>query len=360
MAESTDLIVVEELNPIEVYTPDGIKKVLETIKTKVMAHVPDVKTAIGRKNIASLAYKVARSKTLLDDMGAALVEKQKKEIKEKDVLRKEVRDTLDELKIKARQPLTDFEDAEEKRMVALAKQEETRVNSIRDRIEFIRNVPNQIALSTTAERILEILKDVTDYGVPEEVYQEFIEIAKAAYAETVIKIEQALSARVKFESEEAERKAESERLAKERAELDRIRAEEDAKRKDEEARLQVERDKLEDERRKIEDARREQEHREAVAKAEKEATERATREAKEKAEREAREKAEAETKAKAEAERQESLRPEKEKLRKYADSLITLPQPQGDFSLGAETILTEALKRVNSIYNYIIKASKEL
>ena len=269
-----------------------------------------------------------------------------------------------------------------------AKAEEARVFSIRERIDFIRSAPNHITLSTTADRIREILKDLIDYGTPEEVYQEFIETAKSVYAETVIKIEQALSARVKFEAEEAERKAESERLAKERAELDRIRAEEDAKRKAEEARLRkerevieaqqraerekidverraeearmkAERDKLEAERRKIEDARREQEHREAVAKAEKEAAERAVKEAKERAEREAKEKAAADERAKAEADRQEALKPDKEKLQTWAASLLSVSVNEPN-SLEAKAIVVEARKRILAVNRYIIKAAQEL
>ena len=239
------------------------------------------------------------------------------------------------------------------------KAEEARVFSIRERIDFIRSAPNHITLSTTAYRIREILKDVTDYGVPEEVYQEFIETAKSVYAETVIKIEQALSARVKFEADEVERKTESERIAKERAELDRIRAEEDFKRKAEEARMKAERDKLEADRREVDNAKREQEHREAIAKAEKEAAERAVREAKEKAEREARDKAESEAIAKAEAERQEALKPDKERLIAFAKDIISIRDPA--LKAGAAYgIAAEARRRLTAVSNYIIKAAQEL
>ena len=161
----------------------------------------------------------------------------------------------------------------------------------------------------------------------------------------------------------AERKAREEeaaKLASERAELDRIRAEEAKKRAEEEAKLRAEREKIEAERRAVEDARREQEHREALERAKKEAAERAIIEAKERAEREARERAEVEAQAKKEAERQERLKPDKEKLKAFADSLITLKQPEGDMSADAQWILSEALKKIQATYKYIIKASKEL
>jgi septal ring factor EnvC (AmiA/AmiB activator) len=161
---------------------------------------------------------------------------------------------------------------------------------------------------------------------------------------------------------EAERKAreeESARLVVERAEIERIRAEEDTKRKSEEARLKKEREAIEAERRKVEDDRREQEHREAIARAEKEAAERAVIEAKEKAEREAREKAEAEAKAKAEADRQEALRPDKEKLVSYAARIMAATDPalQSD---EAKLIYSEAYKKLLAVNRYIIKAAQDL
>ena len=181
----------------------------------------------------------------------------------------------------------------------------------------------------------------------------------------------------RLEAERKSREEESKRIASERAELERIRAEENAKRKEqeailraerealeakrreEEARARAERESIEAERRKVEDARREQEHREAVAKAEKEAAERSIRESKERAEREAREKAEAEAAAKAEAERQDRLRPDREKLQVWAASLLDVSCTTPE-SPEAKAIVTEARKRLVSLNRYIVNAAQEL
>lgn len=98
-----------------------------------MSFVPDITTAKGRKEIASLAYKVAQTKTYLDGLGKDLVAELKEIPKLIDANRKTVRDRLDELKAKARQPLTDYEEeqarikAEEAKAAAeaLAKQIES-------------------------------------------------------------------------------------------------------------------------------------------------------------------------------------------------------------------------------------------
>ena len=57
-----------------------------------------------------LAYKVAQTKTYLDGLGKDLVAELKEIPKLIDANRKTVRDRLDELKAKARQPLTDYEE----------------------------------------------------------------------------------------------------------------------------------------------------------------------------------------------------------------------------------------------------------
>ena len=63
-----------------------------------------------------MAYKVARSKTTLDDIGKELVAGWKDQAKEVDANRKLARETLDALKIKVRKPLTDWEEKEAKRI----------------------------------------------------------------------------------------------------------------------------------------------------------------------------------------------------------------------------------------------------
>ena len=74
MTENT-LIIAEPITAITVYqTEGGVDAILSKIKAEVKSIVFEVSTAAGRKEVASLAYKIARTKTLLDDQGKALVE----------------------------------------------------------------------------------------------------------------------------------------------------------------------------------------------------------------------------------------------------------------------------------------------
>ncbi len=70
MSEVTDLVVIEKANAMTVFqSADQIEEILQKVEREVMSFVPDITTAKGRKEIASLAYKVAQTKTYLDGLG---------------------------------------------------------------------------------------------------------------------------------------------------------------------------------------------------------------------------------------------------------------------------------------------------
>ena len=103
------LIVAETLDAVALYTEGGMNIILTEIEAKVKAFKPDVSTEESRKEITSFAYKIARSKTLLDDLGKELVSEKKKEVKKVDAVRKEARDFCDNLKAGVRKPLDEWE-----------------------------------------------------------------------------------------------------------------------------------------------------------------------------------------------------------------------------------------------------------
>ena len=95
--------------------PAGLDPYLAQIKAEIDSFVPDVSTKKGRDAIASIAHKVARSKTALDNIGKELVAELKDVPKKIDAERKRMRDTLDTWKDDVRRPLTEWEEAEESR-----------------------------------------------------------------------------------------------------------------------------------------------------------------------------------------------------------------------------------------------------
>ena len=234
MSEITDLVVIEPVNALAVFkSADQIEDILQKVEREVMSFVPDVTTAKGRKEIASLAYKVAQTKTYLDGLGKDLVAELKEIPKLIDSNRKTVRDRLDELKEKARQPLTDYE-AEQERI----KQEEN-----------ARLAAEALAKQVEADHEIALLMDREFDRQREEARIKAEQEQRER--EEKLKCEAAEAARV-----EAEQKAQEEREAAARRELElkmqaeqaeraRIEAEQRAEREKKEAADRAEREKQE-------------------------------------------------------------------------------------------------------------------
>jgi hypothetical protein len=109
---TTTSIIPHEPAAIQLLFQNGgtaIDPLIERIEAEVRSHVADLTTKKGRDAIASLAFKVSKSKTALDTAGKALTETQKAEIKVVDDARKKIRDRFDALRDEARKPLTDWE-----------------------------------------------------------------------------------------------------------------------------------------------------------------------------------------------------------------------------------------------------------
>ena len=118
MSEIMDLVVIEKKNAMAVFTNnDQLDPLIEAIEKEARSLVPDVTTKKGRDAIASMAHKVARSKTYIDSAGKDLVAELKALPKQIDESRRVVRERLDALKDEVRRPLPEWE-AEQERIKA--------------------------------------------------------------------------------------------------------------------------------------------------------------------------------------------------------------------------------------------------
>lgn len=115
---ANELVVIEKSKALDVFkSSNSVEDIISKIESEVNSFVNDVNTDKGRKEIKSLAYRVAQSKTYLDGLGKDLVSELKEIPKLIDANRKTVRDRLDTLRDKVRQPLTEWE-AEQDRIKA--------------------------------------------------------------------------------------------------------------------------------------------------------------------------------------------------------------------------------------------------
>jgi hypothetical protein len=275
------LEIIEQKSAVEIFS-GGIRPILDRIKDEVKSVVTDPSTEKGRKEIASLAHKVARSKTTLDAMGKQLGEDARKTVDGINEDRRLLRDELDALKEEVRKPLTDYEEREKSRVAA----HEARIDRL---IESTSNLEGKdsVALTSLLEKIM--LSDFS--GMEEFKERAYKEKEAALYRVTKLRDE-------RKSAEEITAKEEAYQLAKEAKE----RAEREAKIAAEAA----EKAKAEAEARALEQAKQAEAAREAERKAEAEKLAKIERE---KAEAEARAKqAEADAKAKAEREAAEKER----------------------------------------------------
>ncbi|PTA90970.1 hypothetical protein C9415_21630 [Kluyvera sp. Nf5] len=124
MSEVMDLVVIEKQNAMAVFTTkEQLDPLIEKIEKEARSLVADVSTKKGRDAIASMAHKVARSKTYIDNAGKDLVTELKALPKQIDESRRIVRERLDALKDEVRRPLTEWE-AEQER---IKQEEEARI-----------------------------------------------------------------------------------------------------------------------------------------------------------------------------------------------------------------------------------------
>ena len=224
-----ELIVAEKLNPVELFFGDGLEPVLGNIAEQCRSYVFDIESKSGRKDCASLAYKIARSKTTIDDLGKKLLADQKAKIKQGDAQRKKARDFLENLKNEVRQPLTTWEQEQERIKEEEARREIERVERIEAAINDIQAHEDKVGLDSTVAEIKQVIKSLSTIEVTENDFQEFTKATQKTKDDVLSYLNEVLDKRVKYEAEEAERKAEAERLAKiaaeQKAEADRLAAE---------------------------------------------------------------------------------------------------------------------------------------
>lgn len=213
VSESTALAViesVESLKAVVVFAPGGVDDILNKLKSEVRAIKTDISTPTGRAQIKSLAYKVARSKTALDDLGKDLTADLKAQTNAIDAERRKLRDELDALKEEVRKPLTDRETAEEDRVKA----HEEAIEEIARCASFLVMQPGSHEIKGRIAH-LQLLQ-------PRD-WQEFAQRAQEVTATALASLTALLAVAEKREADEAElvrlREEEAERLRQEQARL---------------------------------------------------------------------------------------------------------------------------------------------
>jgi len=192
---------------VEVFNGQELDDLLGKITEEAKSIIPDLTTKKGRDEIASMAHKVAKSKTYLDGLRKDLVSDWKNKAKAVDAEGKKMRDTLDALKAEVRQPSTEWEDAENKRV-------ETHERNIKE----ITSTAEDAANNWMDEELQSMFNYVESFKV--EDFEEFSPVAASAKDRAIASIKESIVKRETYDKEQAEleklRKDAEERERKER------------------------------------------------------------------------------------------------------------------------------------------------
>ncbi len=236
--ESTALIRLESCTAVQIFGPGFIDPLLDQLEAEAKSEAAklDISTEANRKALASLAYKVARSKTFIDDQRKLLVADEKKRLKAIDQEGARIWDRLEALQDEVRKPLTEWEEIDKRR---IAEHEE----ALKE-IEGAGEHSSRSWESLTAEAMRDRLKEIeTD---PRQ-WEEFGQRAAGVKAVTKAQILQAIEKREKWDAQQAElirlRQEAAEREQREREERIAREAREKAERESREREESAEREK---------------------------------------------------------------------------------------------------------------------
>jgi len=285
--KNKQLIFIDPATASDVFAShDAMDLILSKVESEVANFVGDLSTEKGRKEIKSMAYSVSRSKTYLDDMGAALVADIKSKVKEVDLVRRDARLRLDELRDKVKAPLVEWQKKEDEIRDSIYQKVlnirahsgwtmENPLESLKGHLQTVieievdssfggLEVEAQMAKDEAHTHLTKLIEHVTLKEKNEKeltmlrkekeereaaeairIAKEKEEEAKKVEAERIKKEEEEreklVQQRIKKKKEEAEKKAEEAEAARIKAEKDKI----EAAKKSEEARIKVEKEKIE-------------------------------------------------------------------------------------------------------------------
>ncbi len=217
MSAQQQVITIDNIsaeNAPSIYVAGGLNQFLEAVKAEVTGEVPDLATRKGRERIASLAAKVSKSKTAVEKPGRDYLKRLKEMPKVVEAELREFVTKMDALRDATRQPLTQWEEAEQARK----DKHVDGIQAIKD-LAFFEQPP-------TAGHVAQIIADL-ELVTLDDSWEEFLAEAAQVKDQVLAKLRILHADRSKYESEQAEL-ARLRREADERAEKDRIRLAQEA------------------------------------------------------------------------------------------------------------------------------------
>lgn len=194
MSAQQQVITIDDIsadNAPAIYVAGGLGQFFEAVKAEVTGEVPDLTTVKGRARIASLAATVSKSKKAVETPGRDYLKRLKEMPKVVEAELREFVTKMDNLRDATRQPLTDWEDADQAR-------KDKHVDGIQAMKDFL--IFEGAPSASQVGHIIAILELV----VINDSWEEFLPEAAQAKDETLLKLRTLHTERIQYEAEQAE------------------------------------------------------------------------------------------------------------------------------------------------------------
>ncbi|WP_431479681.1 hypothetical protein [Pseudomonas simiae] len=194
MSAQQQVITIDDIsadNAPAIYVAGGLNQFFEAVKAEVTGEVPDLTTVKGRARIASLAATVSKSKKAVETPGRDYLKRLKEMPKVVEAELREFVTKMDNLRDATRQPLTDWEDADQARK----DKHVDGIDSMKDMALFGATPPASVVAQVIAD--LEAI-EIND------AWEEFLAEAAQVKDQTLAKLRTLHSERAQQEAEQAE------------------------------------------------------------------------------------------------------------------------------------------------------------
>lgn len=194
MSAQQQVITIDDIsadNAPAIYVAGGLGQFFEAVKAEVTGEVPDLTTVKGRARIASLAATVSKSKKAVETPGRDYLKRLKEMPKVVEAELREFVTKMDSLRDTTRQPLTDWEEAEQ-----------ARKDKHVDGIQAIKDLA-VFEATPSAARVADTITQLEMVAIS-DTWEEFLAEAAQVKDETLVKLRSLLAERTQYEAEQAE------------------------------------------------------------------------------------------------------------------------------------------------------------
>ncbi|MEE4662814.1 hypothetical protein V2L09_02630 [Pseudomonas alliivorans] len=194
MSAAQQVITIDDIsadNAPAIYVTGGLNQFLQAVTAEVTAEVPDLTSRKGRDRIASLAAKVSKSKTAVEKPGRDYLKRLKEMPKVVETELREFVTKMDALRDATRKPLTDWEEANDKR-----------IDGHNDGIQRIKDMA-VFAEMPSAAKVAQVIADLELVEINDS-WEEFLAEAAQAKDRSLATLRTLLADRTKHEAELAE------------------------------------------------------------------------------------------------------------------------------------------------------------